>query len=73
MWAISLEEMETYISSHQNTVAQYIATPPILDLFLDDDWRPISRVPKRWWDQKGLDFEGLREASVVEGYWYGDG
>ena len=43
-----LEEMETYISRRNNTVAKFIATRPILDLFLEAERRPGSWVVK-WW------------------------
>ena len=47
--AVGLKEMETYISSGQNTVAQYFTKRPILDLFLEVERRPVLQVPKRWW------------------------
>ena len=49
-----LHEEETYVSLHQNTVAQLIATRPIMDLCLEVERRPESRVYKQWWDQEGL-------------------
>ena len=57
-----LQEVETYISHHQNTVAQYIATRPIMDLCLAKKRRPGPRVAKSWWEQEVLDFVGLRTA-----------
>ena len=39
-----LKEVETYISCCQITVAQFIATRPIMDLCLAAEWRPGSRV-----------------------------
>ena len=39
-----LGELETYIDCRQKTVAQYIATRPIMDLFLEEDRRPGARV-----------------------------
>ena len=39
-----LQEVETYISRRQNTVAQYIATRPIMDLCLVAKRRPGPRV-----------------------------
>ena len=41
-----LEEIETYVSRRQNTVAQYIDTHPIWDLFLEAESRTGSQVPK---------------------------
>ena len=37
MRAAGLEEIETYVSRRQSTVAQYIATRPIIDLCLDTE------------------------------------
>ena len=42
------QEVETYVSRRQNTVAQYIATRPIMDLFLAAKRRPGPRVAM-WW------------------------
>ena len=63
--------METYVSSHQNIVSQYIATRPIIDICLAAKRRPGPRVAMRWWEQEGLDFEGMgradQEAEQMEG------
>ena len=61
-----LQEVETYVSHHQNTVAQFIATRPIMDLCLVAERRPGSRVTKRWWEQDGLGVEGIRTAAREE-------
>ena len=42
-----LQEVETYISCLHNTVAQFIATVTIIDLFMAEERRPGSRVSKR--------------------------
>ena len=42
-----LQELETYVSHHQNTVSQYISNRPIMDLFLATKRRPGPRV-KMW-------------------------
>ena len=34
--------MDTYVSCRQKTVAQFIATRPIIDLSLEAAWRPGS-------------------------------
>ena len=66
-----LQEVETYVSRCQNIVAQCIATRPIMDLCLAAERRPGSRVANRWWEQDGLDLEGMRttarEAERTEG------
>ena len=54
-----LQELEAYISCHQSTAAQLIATRPIVYLCLAAAGRTGSRVSKLWWDQEGLDLEGM--------------
>ena len=39
-----LQEVETYVSHHQNTVVQYIATRTIVDLCLAENRMPGPRV-----------------------------
>ena len=58
-----LQESDTYVSRNQNTVAQYIATRPIMGLFLAAKRRPETRVEMQWWEQEGLDLEGMRKAA----------
>ena len=55
-----LQEVETYISCHQNTVVQYIATSPIIDLCLAEKRRLGPIVSMWWWEQEGLDLKGMR-------------
>ena len=57
-----LQELETYVSHHHNTLAQYIATTTIIDLCLAAKWRLGARVEMQWWEQEGLDLEGMRTA-----------
>ena len=54
-----LEEMGTYKYRFQNTVVQYIVMRTILELLLEADRGPGSRLPKKWLDQEGLDFTCL--------------
>ena len=42
--AVVPEEIGIYIDCHQNTVAQYIATRPIMDLYLEAERRPGIRL-----------------------------
>ena len=63
MTEAGLQEVDNYIRCCQNTVAQYIATRPITDLFLSGNRRPEPRVENRWWEQDGLDLVGMRMAS----------
>ena len=44
-----LQEVGTYAFRCHNTVAQFIANRPIMDLYLAADRRPGSRVAKPWW------------------------
>ena len=43
------EGIGTYVTRRQNTVAQYIAVPPILDLYEQSTWRLRERVARQWW------------------------
>ena len=52
------EGIRKYITRRQNTVAQYIATRPILDLCEKSARRPGERLSRRWWEQADLDLEG---------------
>ena len=59
MVELVLQEEETYVSLRQNTFAQFIAARTIMDQFLATERRPGSRVDKLWWDQEGLNLEGV--------------
>ena len=59
MAEVVLQEVETYVSLRQNTFAQFIAARTIMDQFLATERRPGSRVDKLWWEQNGLDLEGM--------------
>ena len=54
-----MDIIDTYINNHQKTIAQYIATSPILKLFLLVERRPGSQIPKWWWEQEGLDWDSV--------------
>ena len=45
----------------QNTVAQFIATRPILGLCEVAERRRGTRVPQRWWEQSGIAWKLARE------------
>ena len=53
--------IRTSILRRQNTVTQFIATRPIVDLCEKAIRRPGAHVPRRWWEQTGLDWNGARE------------
>ena len=50
-----LTDIRTSIQRRQNTVAQYIATRPLLDLCEGAIPREGARVTLRWWVQSGID------------------
>ena len=52
-----LIDIRTSIHRRQNTVAQYIATQPLLDLCEGARHREGARVTLRWWEQSGIDWE----------------
>ena len=43
-----LQQVETYVSCHQNTLVQYIETKPIMELCLAEKRRPGIRVAMQW-------------------------
>ena len=53
------------ITNRNNTVAQYIATRPMLDLCERKKQRGGgARVSRRWWEQKGIGWETAKEQAV---------
>ena len=50
-----LLKVETYVSRHQNTFAQFILIRPIIDLCQVVERRLVSRLAKQWWEKDGLD------------------
>ena len=48
MTEAELQEVDTYVFRRHNTVVQFIATRPIMDLCLAADRRPRPSVTKRW-------------------------
>ena len=50
-----------YLDSCIYTIAQYIVTCPILELCMESYKKMGYQVSKRWWDQGGLDLDGVRE------------
>ena len=51
----------TSILRRQNTVVQFIATRPILDLCEGAVRRAGAQVTRRWWEQTGINWKGARE------------
>ena len=54
--------MDIYISRCQKTVPQFIANRTVMDMCLEEICKPGSRVAKLWWEQYGLDVEGVQTA-----------
>ena len=52
---LGMEDIRVYIDCHQNMVAQYIATHPIMELCLEAYRKPGLRLYRLWWDQPALD------------------
>ena len=57
--------IRTSILQRQNTVAKFIATRIILGLCEGEVRRPGERVPRRWWEQTGIDWKGDREKAAA--------
>ena len=51
----------TSVLRRHNTVAQFIATRPILGLCEVTERRGGTRPPQRWWEQPGIDWKLARE------------
>ena len=58
--------IRTVILQRQNTVAQFIATQPILGMCEVTARRPGAWVPRRWWEQTGIDWKAAREAAAAK-------
>ena len=52
-----ITDVRTSINRRKNTVAQYIATRPLLDLCKGATQREGARLSMRWWYQTGIDWE----------------
>ena len=61
-----LTDIRKSIKNRQNTVAQYIATRPLLDLCEGERAREGAKVPLRWWDQEGFDWETAKAKGVEQ-------
>ena len=63
MAEVGLQEVDNYVSVCHITVAQIIATRPIMELCLAADRRPGPRISNRWWEKDKVDVEGMRTAA----------
>ena len=60
------EEIGFYITRRKNTVAQYIATQPIMDLCERYVQRLGAWVSRQCWYQEGIHMEGVKERLAAE-------
>ena len=58
--------VRTSILRRQNTVAQFIATRPILGLCEVAERQRGTRVPWRWWEQTGIDWKSARDKAEAQ-------
>ena len=65
MKEIGMVGIRTSILRRENTVAQFIAARPILDLCEQATRPPGARVARRWWEQTGIDLKGSREKAAA--------
>ena len=54
------------IANRQNTVAQYIAMRPLLDLCEGARPKEGAKVPMRWWNQADIDWETAKSKGVEQ-------
>ena len=64
MGETGFEGIRKSVTRRQNTVAQYIATRPILDLCEKYARRQGVRVSRWWWEQAGIDLEGAKNRAA---------
>ena len=57
---VGLEEIGLYIACHENMVAQYDETCPIMDLCLVAEQDPGLRLSREWWEQPTLNILRIR-------------
>ena len=55
------KDIRKLITNRQNTVAQYNAMQPLLDLCEGNKQIGGARVSRRWWDQNGIDWDTAKE------------
>ena len=61
-----LTDIRKSIANRQNTVVQYIATRPLLDLCEGSRAREGAKVPMRWWNQADIDWETEKDKGVEQ-------
>ena len=61
-----LEGIRKSVTRRYNTVEQYIAMRPIMDLCERSIWRLGAWVSRWWWEQEGLDLEEANDRAEEE-------
>ena len=64
MGGAGFEGIRKSVTRRQNTVTQYIATQPIMDLCEQATRRPGARLSRWWWEQAGIDLEKAKKRAV---------
>ena len=64
MGGSGFEGIRKSVTRRQNTVVQYIATQPIMDLCERATQRLGARVSWRRWDKDGIDLEGAKKRAA---------
>ena len=64
MQEAGLEGIQKAVTRRKNTVTQYIATRPILDLCDQAMQRVGVRVSRRWWDQEEIELKAAKERAT---------
>ena len=59
-----LTDIGKSIANRQNTVTQYIATRPLLDLCEGARAREGAKLPMRWWNHADIDWETAKSKGV---------
>ena len=62
---VGLDEIGVYFARLQNTVAQFIAIHPIMDLCLAIERNTGMRLSRRWWEHPALDIMGVGLGQVA--------
>ena len=70
---VGLEDIGVYIALLHNTVTQYIANRPIMDLCLAAERKPGMCLSRQWWGQLALDTQRIRAGNVEAEGGGGDG
>ena len=61
-----MEMIKNYIGFCYHTIYQYIMTSPILELCCGEGLGAGEQVPKQWWEQRGVDWQGVQDAARAE-------